>query len=108
MRSASLPARGVEAVTLDVDGETLIYHRRTGEVHRLDSVGSLIWRFLDGQTAAEELVHDLSEAFAVEPEVVRSDVDDLLKQLGQAFLLADQPSPPPRPGPLHLTNPPSP
>lgn len=108
MKPEAAPTRAAEAVTLELDGETLVYQRRTGEVHRLDPVGSVVWRVLDGQTTVEELVKDLSAAFEVDAGVVRADVSDLLKRLGQAFLLADGPPPEPRVGPVLLTNPPSP
>ncbi len=102
------PARAAEAVTLEFDGETLVYHRQTGEVHRLDSVGSIVWRFLDGQTTVDELVTDLSAAFEVDPSVVRRDIRDLLERLRRGFLLADGPAPAAPVEHVLLTNPPSP
>lgn len=108
MKPGHAPGRAAEAVTVELDGETIVYHRLTGEVHRLDSVGSIVWRFLDGQTTIDDLVTDLSAAFEVDPGVVRGDVEVLLDRLGRSFLLADGPAPVPPPGPLLLTNPPSP
>lgn len=102
------PASSSEARTLQFDGETLIYHLRTGEVHRLDRLGSLIWQFLDGQTAVDELVADLAEAFEADPETIRSHVDELLAKMGQTSLLAGGSAPAERSGPVLLTNPPSP
>jgi len=102
------PARALEAVTLEFDGATLVYQQRTGEVHRLDSVGSVVWRVLDGETPVGELVQDLAEAFTVDPAVVRADVTELLAKLEQARLLAGAPDAAPRRGPVLLTNPPSP
>jgi PqqD family protein of HPr-rel-A system len=108
MKPGDAPARAAEAVTIEFDGEALVYHRQTGEVHRLDSVGSIIWHFLDGHTTVDELVTDLSTAFEVDPSVVRGDVEDLLERLGRGFLLAGGPAPEPRLEPMLLTNPPSP
>ena len=108
MRPEHAPRRSASAITGEFDGEAVIYHRETGEVHRLDSVGAVVWRYLDGQASVDELVTDLSSAFAVEPGTIRSDVNDLLERLSEAFLLTDgshhvQPT-----GPRLLTNPPSP
>jgi hypothetical protein len=102
------PCASAEAVTVELDGEALIYHLGTGEVHRLDRVGAIVWQLLDGQTPVDVLVADLAAAFNVDPGVVRGDVEELLDRLGQAFLLADEPAPYARPHPLLLTNPPSP
>ena len=108
MKPNDAPGRSADAVTADFDSEVVIYHRHTGEVHRLDSIGALVWRFLDGRTTVEQLVEDLSTAFGVDPGVVRTDVADLLERLGDASLLAGGPSPAPLTGPRLLTNPPSP
>ena len=102
------PAHASDAVTVEVDGETLIYHRQTGQVHRLDSIGAIVWQHFDGQTTVDALVGDLSTAFGVDQTVVRRDVAHLLERLGQAFLLAEGPSLSPVSEPRVLTNPPSP
>jgi len=102
------PARAPGVVTEDFEGEVLIYHRRTGEVHRLDSIGAVVWRCLDGRTSVDELVEDLASVFGVDPGVVRSDVADLLERLEEASLLAGRPGPVPQSDPRLVTNPPSP
>jgi len=100
------PARAAEAVTLALDGGTIVYHLVTGEVHRLDQTGSIVWQFLDGQTTVEELAGDLAAAFEVAPGVVGGAVRNLLDRLGESFLLADGCTPEPRRERI-LTNPPS-
>ena len=102
------PAHAPETITLEVDGEMILYQRRTGAVHRLDPVGSVVWRFLDGKTAVDDLVGDLSDAFATDADVVRDGVDSLLAQLTEASLLAGGPIFEPATEPALLTNPPSP
>ena len=106
MTPVSPPARADEAVTLDFQSETLVYHLRTGEVHRLDPIGAMVWRLLDGHTTVDEIVPDLAAAFGTDEAVVRRDVEGLVAKLIQAFLLAGSiPSRPSRP--RRLTNPPS-
>ena len=102
------PRAAAEAVTVELDGEALIYHLGTGGVHRLDRVGAIVWRLLDGQTSVDVLVDDLAAAFSVDPDVVRCDVESLLDTLGQAFLLAGETAPSSPAYPRLLTNPPSP
>lgn len=109
MKPDLAPARSSEAVTVEVDGETLIYHRQTGRVHRLNPVGAIVWQWLDGETTVGALVSDLSSAFGIDPTVVRRDVTELLDILGQPFLSAEGPrSSGPVNEPRVLTNPPSP
>ena len=108
MKSTQSPSRSTDAVTLEFGGEAVIYHLRTGEVHRLDRIGSIIWNLLDGQTPFGELVPDLAAAFNVDPDVVLGHVELLLDQLGRAFLLAAGPAPPSPSHPRLLSNPPSP
>ena len=108
MKPTDTPARAPETITVPLDGDTIVYHHPTGEVHRLDAVGSVVWQFLDGQTPVDDLVTDLADAFAVDRTVVRGDIDKLLERLGRAGLLADGPRLEPPGGPRTLTNPPSP
>ena len=109
MRPERAPSRASDAVTVEFDGETVIYHRGTGDVHRLDSIGAIVWRCLDGQSTVDELVGDLSTSFEVDRSVVQSDVAELLERLRDAFLLDRGLSPVPLlTEPRLVTNPPSP
>ena len=102
------PARAAKAITLELDGETIVYQRLTGKVHRLDRVGSVIWQCLDGQSEVEELVSDLAAAFNVDPGIVGNDVGRLLERLARQHLLAGTEPTSPGAEPSLLTNPPSP
>ena len=108
LNSGSAPARAPDVLSIELGGETLLYDATTGAVHRLDQVGSVVWRLLDGDATVEELVGDLAAAFAVDPTVVRADVNDLVAGLEEASLLAGGPGPEPQSSPALLTNPPSP
>jgi len=108
MKPTTVPGRAPEVVTVTFDDAAVVYHLGTGEVHRLDAVGSVIWQFLDGQTSVDDLAADFGQAFEVDPDVVRGDIENLLGRLGQAGLLAGGPTPEQPSGPRRLTNPPSP
>lgn len=108
MKPGPAPRRSTNTITTEFDGETIVYHRAIGDVHRLNSVGAVVWRSLDGQATVDELVGDLSAAFGVEPRAVRRDVNDLLERLSKESLLADGPYPVELSEPRLLTNPPSP
>lgn len=108
MKPARAPAPAAEAVTVRMGDEVLVYHRQTGQVHRLDPIGAIVWQYLDGETTIEALAGDLASAFGADPGVVQRDVVQLLGRLGQAFLLAEGPRPGPISEPHVLANPPSP
>jgi len=108
MNDERAPVRAADAIAIDFDGETIVYDRQTGEVHRLDAVGSIVWNLLDGEATVDELVSDLSAAFAAEPGLIRRDMERLLARLEEAFLLGDSPVANPSIEPRLLTNPPSP
>lgn len=102
------PARASDVFSVEIAGETLLYRVASGAVHRLDRIGSVVWRFLDGETMVDDLVNDLAAAFGVDPATVQADVDELLEGLERACLLAGEPSPEQRIEPARLTNPPGP
>ncbi|MGH9282326.1 MAG: PqqD family protein, partial [Acidimicrobiales bacterium] len=84
----SWPPQGAAGlVTLEVDGELLLLDPRTDGLHRLDRLGTIIWKVLDGEGSVDELVDDLAGAFGTPAEVVRSDLEELLVKLQAAGLL---------------------
>ena len=108
MKSTQVPARAPDVVTVPFEGATVVYHFGTGEVHRLDAIGSVVWHFVDGQTTVDEMVTDFAQAFEVDPDIVQGDIENLLGRLKQASLLADGPEPKSPGRSRRLTNPPSP
>lgn len=102
------PARAADVLSIELGDETLLYRPTSGGVHRLDPVGSVVWRLLDGDATVDELVGDLAAAFAADPTVVRADVHVLVEGLAEASLLAGGPDAEPQARPGLLTNPPSP
>lgn len=112
---APSPRAGVDAA--DLDGEVIVFDTDSGELHRLDPIGSVVWRCIDGESTVDDLVADLAAAFSVDPVTVRVDVISLTESLLEAGLLSraegDHTAAPtaaatPDPWPRVLTNPPSP
>ena len=79
------PADGL--VTYEVDDELLILDPRVDRLHQLDRLGTIIWSVLDGEATVDELVEDLADAFGVEPDLVRHDLGELLRDLDGLGLL---------------------
>ena len=63
---------GDEIVLLDVNG---------GEYHGLNDVGSRIWRALEQHEDVVSAYEDLCEAYEVDPDVLRSDLDEFITRL---------------------------
>jgi hypothetical protein len=73
--------------SLAVDGELVLLDALTRATHVLDPVASVIWPFLDGQTAVADLVDDLATEFSVDRALVATDVHRLIESLDAAGLL---------------------
>jgi outer membrane protein assembly factor BamB len=59
-------------VSADLDGTVVVFHTGSGCYYALDPAGSLVWRFLDGDTTVRELAGDVAIALGVpEPDAER-------------------------------------
>ena len=73
----------------EIDGERVIWDPLTGQLARLDRIGSLVWTSLDGTVTTEELASELSAAFDASPADVFADVEYLVRQLSDMGLLVE-------------------
>ena len=76
-----------EVVTVEIDGDAVVYDELRETTHLLNPTGAIVWRLLDGETRLDELSTDLAEAFGVGVEEVLADVVALVRELGQRGLL---------------------
>lgn len=75
-----------DLVEVELDGETVVY-TPDGALHKLDVVGTAVWRHLDGVTLAE-LVEDLAALYpAVDRAVIARDVLGYVERLAGFGLL---------------------
>lgn len=79
------PKRSV--VSVELDGERVLYDTETGRLHQLDAIGSVVWSCFDGEVDLDELAGDLSEAFGADRGRVRADVEALARSLAAEGLL---------------------
>ena len=70
---------GDEIVLLDVDG---------GEYHGLNDVASRIWLALEGHEDVTSGYEQLCETYEVEPDMLRTDLDEFIKKLVGMGLLS--------------------
>jgi hypothetical protein len=76
-----------EVVTVEIDGDAVVYDELRETTHLLNPTGAIVWRLLDGETRLDELSADLAEVFGVGVEEVLADVVALVHELGQRGLL---------------------
>jgi len=71
---------GLEVVTV---GDERVVLGESGRLVALNSTGSLIFEFLDGDASLAELVDDFTEALGVDRSVVETDVVSFVRDLGE-------------------------
>lgn len=88
-RREDAPRRDEGTVTEELDGEAVVYSDRTGNIHVMNPIATLIWQQLDGQVTLEQLSVDLSEVFGAPLDVVRTDVLQVVRTFHEDELLDD-------------------
>ncbi len=78
-----------EVVTVEIDGDAVVYDEQQEMAHLLNPTGSIVWRLLDGQSRLDELSADLAAVFGIAVEEVLSEVVALISELRQRGLLED-------------------
>ena len=76
-----------EVVTVEIDGDAVVYDELQETTHLLNPTGAIVWRLLDGETRLDELSADLAAVFGVGVEEVLADLVALVRELDQRGLL---------------------
>jgi hypothetical protein len=92
MSGATRLMRHGDFVTREVAGETIVVPIRAGvgdldSIYTLNDVGATIWNLIDGTRTADDIALAVVEAFEVEPEQARRDVEEFLAQLTEAGMI---------------------
>jgi hypothetical protein len=82
------PKPGVAHV--EIDGERVLYNPVTRAVRRLDPVGSVLWRGLDGEGTLVDLADDVAHAFRIEREAALEDCLAFVERLDQSGFLTEE------------------
>jgi len=64
-----------------VDGATVLLNLKTESYLSLDEVGSRMWELFTTEPSLEAAYEKLLAEYAVEPDVLRRDIENLLNQL---------------------------
>jgi hypothetical protein len=92
---ASAPRGAPWIATVELDGEAVLFDERTGALHHLDAVASIVWARMDGSVTLDALAKEFSAAFGAGRAQVRDDLLAFARQLQAQELLEPAPAPPP-------------
>ncbi len=73
----------IKSTTLfrELDGETVLVDIDSGTYFGLDEVGTFIWNLIDEGVAPDAIPARITEAFEVEEDVARRDLEAFLQEL---------------------------
>jgi hypothetical protein len=77
----------------ELDGEAILLDSKEGYSYNLNTVGTLVWKMLDGNHTIEDIVTAICEAYEVEYEQALQDVEQLLRSLRDSKLLSESITP---------------
>ena len=75
-----------------LDQESVLLNLNTERYFGLDSVGTRIWQLITSSPSIEDAYRKLLEEFEVNPQVLRSNLADLLDHLLENGLITAQPA----------------
>jgi len=79
-------------VTRTVEGTTVLMNIDSGRTFSLDDVGTRAWTLLTTCPSAQHAYEALLTEFDVDPEVLRSDLESLIENLGARDLVEIHPA----------------
>ena len=82
-----LPRRRVDVDQSTLDGEAVLYDRRTGCTHRLNATALAVWRGCDGGSTTEDLATKLTEIYEVDWDQALFDIEQSVATFAQAELV---------------------
>jgi len=71
----------------NIDQETVIVDKKTGEVHQLNPTASYIWDQFDGATTIDQIASKLANEFNIDESQAALDVNSIVGQLKELKLL---------------------
>lgn len=71
-----------------VDDEWVVFDPTANELHVLNLPAAIIWSHCSGESTPAQIAEALREAYGIEAERARADVEDALKRFRDAGLLS--------------------
>lgn len=91
---SSAPRPRDDLAHVEIDGEAVIYDERSGAMHLLDPIATVVWGCLDGAVSLGQIARELADAFTADPSRVEGDVVAVVRSFGGQGLLAGVPAGP--------------
>ena len=85
--AGTVPRPRAGVVMVPVGDEAVLLDERSGDLHALDPLATLMWQCFDGSSSLGEIVLDVAEVFAVEQGQALRDLLQLVADLGTRGLL---------------------
>ena len=76
-----------EALSQEVNGETVILDLKSESYFGLDEVGTRIWQLIQEHNNAQAVLETMLNEYDVEPDQLKTDIDELLEKLCDAGLV---------------------
>lgn len=70
-----------------VEGQAVLIHNREGVVQVLNEVGTYVWEHFD--EGVERITSGLAELYEVSPDMVKSDVQEFMRELSESQLILE-------------------
>ena len=77
----------LDVVSVEVDGELVLYDDERQVMHRLSPTASALWQCLDGLGTLAEIAADIAAVYSAQPGQVLSDVVQATRHFGEEGLL---------------------
>ena len=77
----------VNALSTELDGETVFYNADKGKYHATGAVGAEIWSLLESPRTLEEICIQLLDKFDVDFETCRTEVNAFLEDMIKSGLV---------------------
>jgi hypothetical protein len=82
--------RNASVLWRELDGEAVLLDPVAGCSYNLNSVGTLIWKLLDGTHTLTEITNTICQHYEVDYEQAAQDVERMLAELRDNHLLLEQ------------------
>ncbi len=96
-RAAQRPARRVDIVVCELDGEAVLYDERSGAVHRFNETALTVWKACDGSRCVSEISQALTQRYALGSGEALTEAEKVIRDLEAKGLLIERPDPTTRP-----------
>ncbi len=75
---ASIPKRNADVTLQRVGQEAILYDRRHGRAHVINSSAARVWELCDGHASIDEIIHAFAESYNMPASAVNDDVASII------------------------------